>query len=142
MVAIVNHLTGALIRSTFEKVESQAPRIRPDNVVGPYADTAERFDAGIRQHVLGQRGDEFGGIPQDRQRGGDVGLGTGERELEGAGERLQLMLREMEQLCQDPEMERDQERLRQMDQLQERLRLMIQEMDEARETLRHVAAVP
>jgi hypothetical protein len=39
-------------------------------------------------------------------------------------------------------MERDRDRLRQMDRLQERLQLMIREMDETRETLRDVAAAP
>ena len=68
-------------------------------------------------------------------------LGLGQ-ELEGAGERLQLMLREMERLCDDPGMERDRDRLRQMDRLQKHLQLMIREMDETRETLRDVAAAP
>jgi hypothetical protein len=78
-------------------------------------------------------------MEQNRVQNGFQRMG---QELEGAGERLQLMLREMERLCEDPEMERDRDRLRQMDQLQERLQLMIGEMDQTRETLRDVAAAP
>ena len=78
-------------------------------------------------------------MEQNRVQNGFQRMG---QELEGAGERLQLMLREMERLCNDPEMERDRDRLRQMDQLQERLQLMIREMDQTRETLRDVAAAP
>ena len=64
------------------------------------------------------------------------------RELEGAGERLQVMLREMERLCEDPQLQRDRERLREMDRLQERLRMLIRDMDQTRETLRDVAQAP
>ena len=72
----------------------------------------------------------------------DKGFRRMGQELEGAGERLQLMLREMDRVCQDPQMERDRDRLRKMDQLQERLQLLIREMDQTRETLRDAAAAP
>jgi FtsZ-binding cell division protein ZapB len=62
------------------------------------------------------------------------------QELEGAGERLRTMLREMERVCEDPQMQREQERLREMDRLQERLRALVGEMDQAGESLHHVAA--
>jgi hypothetical protein len=64
------------------------------------------------------------------------------RELEGAGERLQVMLHEMERLCEGSEMRGDRDRLRQMDRLQERLHVLIREMDETRETLRNAAGAP
>jgi len=56
-----------------------------------------------------------------------------------AGERMQLMLRKMDQICQDPAMQRDRDRLRDMDRLHDRLRTMVREMDEAHRMLRQVA---
>lgn len=59
-----------------------------------------------------------------------------------AGERLQFMLKKMDQVCQDPQMQKDQERMRQMDQLQERLRNMTQEMKQSHDVLEQMAGAP
>jgi len=78
-------------------------------------------------------------MEQNRVQDGFLKMG---RELEGAGERLRQMLREMDRVCQEPGMQRQQGRLREMDRLQERLQLLVREMDQTRETLRNVAQAP
>jgi hypothetical protein len=78
-------------------------------------------------------------MEQNRVQDGFLKMG---RELEGAGERLRQMLREMDRVCQEPGMQRQQDRLREMDRLQERLQLLVREMDQTRETLRNVAQAP
>ena len=78
-------------------------------------------------------------MEQNRIQKGFVRMG---QELEGAGDRLQRMLREMERLCETPEVQQNRERLRDMDRLQERLQELVREMDETRETLRDAAARP
>lgn len=89
----------------------------------------ERVAASLRQHNQWM----------ERNRAQD-GLRRMGQELEGAGERLRTMLREMERVCQDPELQRSRERLHEVDRLQERLRTLIDEMDRTGESLRHVAA--
>jgi len=91
----------------------------------------ERVMAGVRQNNQW--------MEQNRIQEGFRRMG---QELEGAGERLQLMVRAMERLCEDPQVQRDRERLREMDRLQERVQLLIREMDQTRETLGNVAHAP
>jgi hypothetical protein len=78
-------------------------------------------------------------MEQQRVQDGLVKMG---RELEGAGDRLQLMLREMDRVCQEGDRTRDRDRIRDMDRLQDRVQALIQEMDQTRETLRDVAQAP
>jgi hypothetical protein len=52
------------------------------------------------------------------------------------------MVREMDRVCQEPDIQRDRDRLRDMDRLQERVQLLIRDMDQTRETLHDVAQVP
>ena len=54
------------------------------------------------------------------------------------------MVREMDRVCQDPDLlrTRDRDQLRDMDRLQERLQLLIRDVDQTRETLHSVAQVP
>lgn len=78
-------------------------------------------------------------MEQNRAQAGLVTMG---RELEGAGDRLRLMLREMDRVCRDPEMELRQDRLRQMDRLHDRVQILIRELDQTRETLRDAAQMP
>ena len=59
-----------------------------------------------------------------------------------AGDRMQFMLKKMDQLCQDPEMQKDQERMRDMDQLQEKMRAMTREMKEAHDTFKQMVGAP
>jgi len=91
----------------------------------------ERVMTGVRQNNQW--------MEQNRTQEGFRRMG---RELEGAGERVQTMAREMERLCSDPQIRRDRDRLREMDRLQERLQNLIREMDATRETLRDVAREP
>jgi hypothetical protein len=78
-------------------------------------------------------------MEQNRAQAGLVTMG---RELEGAGDRVRLMLREMDRVCRDPELERRHDRLRDMDRLHDRVQLLIRELDQTRETLRDVAQAP
>jgi len=59
-----------------------------------------------------------------------------------AGERLQYMLKKMDQVCQDPQMQKDQERMQSMDLLQERLRIMSREMKQSHDLLEQMAGAP
>jgi hypothetical protein len=55
--------------------------------------------------------------------------------MERTGEQLHLMLVKLDGICQDPAVQRDQDRLREMDQLHDRLHTMVKEMERARSTL-------
>jgi crotonobetainyl-CoA:carnitine CoA-transferase CaiB-like acyl-CoA transferase len=59
--------------------------------------------------------------------------------MEQAGDRLRQMLREMDRLHQDPQFLQQQDRVRDMDQLQERVQNMVREMDHAQQALRRLA---
>jgi hypothetical protein len=78
-------------------------------------------------------------MEQNRTQEGFVRMG---RELEGAGDRLQTMLREMDRTCQAPDRLRDRDRLRDMDRLQTHVETLIRDMDQTRETLRDAARTP
>lgn len=73
------------------------------------------------------------------KQGTEQGLREMGRHMEETGDRLQLMLRKTEQLCQDPAIQRDRDRMRDMDRFHDRLRTMLREMDEAHEMLRKLA---
>lgn len=73
-----------------------------------------------------------------QQHACDVCLQMG-KDMEQTGRQLQTMLQRMEQLHQDPHIQSDQTRLRDMDRLQDRLRDMIRQMDQARDALRKIA---
>jgi hypothetical protein len=62
--------------------------------------------------------------------------------MEQAAERLHVMLQQMDRLNNDPHIQGDRARLREVDTLHERLRDMIQQMDQARDALRHIAGGP
>jgi len=59
-----------------------------------------------------------------------------------AGDRLQFMLKKMDQVCQDPQMQKDEQRMQSMDQLQERLRIMTREMKQSHDLLEQMAGAP
>jgi vancomycin resistance protein YoaR len=61
------------------------------------------------------------------------------KDMEQAGDRLQSMLRQMDQLQKDPQFSKDQDRLRDMDRMHDRVRDVIHQLDEAREALRLLA---
>lgn len=61
------------------------------------------------------------------------------KDMEQAGDRLQSMLRQMDQLQKDPLFSKDQDRLRDMDRMHDRVRDVIHQLDEAREALRLLA---
>jgi hypothetical protein len=56
--------------------------------------------------------------------------------MEQAGERLQQMLRQMDRIHQTPDLLKDQDRVRDLDQLRDRLRDMQRDMDQAHDALR------
>jgi hypothetical protein len=90
------------------------------------------------ERVMGAVRENNRAMEQSRVQEGFLKMG---RELEGAGDRLRLMVREMDRVCQEPSMQRDRDRLREMDRLQERLQLLIRDVDQTRETLHSVAQV-
>jgi hypothetical protein len=61
------------------------------------------------------------------------------KDMEQAGTQLRTMLQRTDQLNKDPHIQGDQVRLRELDRLHERLRDMVQQMDQARESLRKLA---
>lgn len=73
-----------------------------------------------------------------QQHGCDACLQMG-KDMEQAGDRLHLMLRQLDQLSKDPHIQNDQTRQRDMDRLHDRLRDMVQQMDQARDALRKIA---
>lgn len=75
------------------------------------------------------------------RQGTEDGIRELGRHMEQTGEQVQLMLRRMDQLCQDPAMQRDQDRLRHMDRLHDRLRTMAREIEQAHFALARVAGI-
>lgn len=61
------------------------------------------------------------------------------KDMEQAGTQLRTMLQRTQQLSKDPHIQGDQTRLRELDRLHQRLRDMVQQMEQARESLRKVA---
>lgn len=55
-----------------------------------------------------------------------------------AGERMQMMLRKMEQVCEDPAMQQDRDRMRHMDRMRDQIQRMTREMEQTHDMLRQV----
>lgn len=72
----------------------------------------------------------------------DAGYREMGRYMEEAGKQLHLMLVKMDQMSKDKVMQKDQDRLRDMDRLNDRLHTMVKEMDQAHKMLRQMAGGP
>jgi len=76
------------------------------------------------------------------QNGTEHGLREMGQAMLEAGDRMQVMLKRMDQICQSCDEQHDRDRLQKMDRLQEQLRTMTHQMKEAHETLTQIVGAP